>query len=104
MTANGKLIEVRGLKTYFETEAGIAKAVDGVEFDAGFFHWCEGLGYLVDGVAGGAQRLVHPYTSLVHLEQALAGEGKHEHRAGHRQADRQTDDHLHDGETAGAAT
>ena len=28
-----KLIEIKGLKTYFKTEAGIAKAVDGVSFD-----------------------------------------------------------------------
>jgi oligopeptide/dipeptide ABC transporter ATP-binding protein len=28
-----KLVEVKGLKTYFETEAGVAKAVDGVDFD-----------------------------------------------------------------------
>ncbi len=28
-----KLIEINNLKTYFETEAGIAKAVDGVSFD-----------------------------------------------------------------------
>ena len=28
-----KLIEVRGLKTYFDTEAGVAKAVDGLDFD-----------------------------------------------------------------------
>src|SRR6266566_575323 len=28
-----KLLEVRGLKTYFRTEAGIAKAVDGASFD-----------------------------------------------------------------------
>ena len=27
------LLEVRGLKTYFHTEAGTAKAVDGVDFD-----------------------------------------------------------------------
>src|SRR6266849_1313135 len=27
------LIQVRGLKTYFRTEAGMAKAVDGVDFD-----------------------------------------------------------------------
>jgi len=27
------LIQVRGLKTYFKTEAGMAKAVDGVDFD-----------------------------------------------------------------------
>lgn len=28
-----KLIEVKGLKTYFDTEAGVAKAVDGLDFD-----------------------------------------------------------------------
>jgi len=28
-----KLVEVKGLKTYFDTEAGVAKAVDGVDFD-----------------------------------------------------------------------
>jgi oligopeptide transport system ATP-binding protein len=28
-----KLIEVKGLKTYFDTEAGVAKAVDGVDFN-----------------------------------------------------------------------
>ena len=28
-----KLIEIIDLKTYFRTEAGIAKAVDGVSFD-----------------------------------------------------------------------
>src|SRR5437773_1445066 len=27
------LVQVRGLKTYFKTEAGMAKAVDGVDFD-----------------------------------------------------------------------
>ena len=27
------LLQVRGLKTYFRTEAGMAKAVDGVSFD-----------------------------------------------------------------------
>ena len=30
---NEKLIQVKDLKTYFYTEAGIAKAVDGVSFD-----------------------------------------------------------------------
>ena len=28
-----KLIEIKNLKTYFYTEAGTAKAVDGVSFD-----------------------------------------------------------------------
>ena len=32
MTAT-PLLQVRGLQTYFKTEAGIAKAVDGVSFD-----------------------------------------------------------------------
>jgi oligopeptide/dipeptide ABC transporter ATP-binding protein len=30
---NTPLVQVRGLKTYFRTEAGMAKAVDGVDFD-----------------------------------------------------------------------
>jgi len=30
--SSDRLIDVRGLKTYFKTEAGIAKAVDGVDF------------------------------------------------------------------------
>jgi oligopeptide/dipeptide ABC transporter ATP-binding protein len=30
---NDKLIQIKNLKTYFHTEAGIAKAVDGVSFD-----------------------------------------------------------------------
>src|ERR1700730_683280 len=29
---NGQLLEVRGLKTYFETEDGLVKAVDGISF------------------------------------------------------------------------
>jgi len=33
MTATEPLIQVRNLKTYFHTEAGTAKAVDGVSFD-----------------------------------------------------------------------
>ncbi|MDD3717241.1 MAG: ABC transporter ATP-binding protein [Actinomycetota bacterium] len=34
MGANGeRLLEVRGLKTYFHTQAGVVKAVDGVSFD-----------------------------------------------------------------------
>jgi oligopeptide transport system ATP-binding protein len=32
MTSNGNLLEVKGLRTYFETEDGIVKAVDGVSF------------------------------------------------------------------------
>jgi oligopeptide/dipeptide ABC transporter ATP-binding protein len=30
--SNGHMLEVRGLKTYFYTEAGVVKAVDGVDF------------------------------------------------------------------------
>ncbi len=30
-----KILEVRGLKTYFYTEDGVVKAVDGVDFDVG---------------------------------------------------------------------
>lgn len=30
---NGNILEVRGLKTYFYTEAGVVKAVDGVDFN-----------------------------------------------------------------------
>ena len=30
---NGKLIQVKNLKTYFYTEEGVVKAVDGVTFD-----------------------------------------------------------------------
>src|ERR1700730_17938133 len=30
---NGQLLEVRGLKTYFETEDGLVKAVDGISFE-----------------------------------------------------------------------
>ena len=33
MTATTPLLQVKGLKTYFHTEAGTAKAVDGVRFD-----------------------------------------------------------------------
>src|SRR5437763_854992 len=33
MTAPTPLLQVKGLRTYFHTEAGIAKAVDGVSFD-----------------------------------------------------------------------
>ena len=29
---DGNILEVRGLKTYFYTEAGVVKAVDGVDF------------------------------------------------------------------------
>ena len=32
MTSNGKLLEVRNLRTYFETEDGTVKAVDGISF------------------------------------------------------------------------
>ena len=32
-STNGKLIEVRNLKTYFETEDGTVKAVDGISFE-----------------------------------------------------------------------
>jgi oligopeptide/dipeptide ABC transporter ATP-binding protein len=32
VTATAPLVDVRGLRTYFKTEAGIAKAVDGVSF------------------------------------------------------------------------
>ncbi|MGH9969898.1 MAG: ABC transporter ATP-binding protein [Pyrinomonadaceae bacterium] len=32
-TLNGNLLEVRNLKTYFHTEEGVVKAVDGVTFD-----------------------------------------------------------------------
>ncbi|MFN2531291.1 MAG: ABC transporter ATP-binding protein [Pyrinomonadaceae bacterium] len=32
-TVNGHLLEVRDLRTYFETEDGIVKAVDGISFD-----------------------------------------------------------------------
>ncbi len=31
-TQNGNILEVRGLKTYFYTDAGVVKAVDGVDF------------------------------------------------------------------------
>ncbi len=30
---NNPLLQIKGLKTYFHTEAGTAKAVDGVSFD-----------------------------------------------------------------------
>ena len=33
MSTNGKLLEVKDLRTYFETEDGIVKAVDGITFD-----------------------------------------------------------------------
>ena len=33
MTSPTPLLQVRGLQTYFHTEAGVAKAVDGVSFD-----------------------------------------------------------------------
>ena len=32
-TTRTPLLQVKGLKTYFKTEAGFAKAVDGVSFD-----------------------------------------------------------------------
>ena len=32
-TASGPLLSIRGLRTYFDTEAGVAKAVDGVDLD-----------------------------------------------------------------------
>jgi peptide/nickel transport system ATP-binding protein len=35
VTTDTELLKVRGLKTYFHTESGIAKAVDGVDFDIG---------------------------------------------------------------------
>ena len=38
-----KLIEIKNLKTYFYTEGGTAKAVDGVSFD---IYKCEVLGIL----------------------------------------------------------
>ena len=34
-TINDKILEVNGLKTYFYTEDGVVKAVDGVDFDVG---------------------------------------------------------------------
>src|SRR5437870_1634523 len=33
VAANQPLLEIRGLRTYFHTQAGIAKAVDGVDLD-----------------------------------------------------------------------
>jgi len=33
LTSPTPLLQVRGLQTYFHTEAGVAKAVDGVSFD-----------------------------------------------------------------------
>jgi len=35
MSSNGKLLSVRNLRTYFETEDGLVKAVDGIEFELG---------------------------------------------------------------------
>ena len=35
MNTNGKLLDVRELRTYFETEDGVVKAVDGVSFQLG---------------------------------------------------------------------
>src|ERR1044072_2573432 len=32
-TSEAPLLEIRGLRTYFYTEAGVAKAVDGVDLD-----------------------------------------------------------------------
>ena len=32
-TATAPLLSIRGLRTYFDTEAGVAKAVDGVSFE-----------------------------------------------------------------------
>src|SRR5437867_12684741 len=32
-SANGNLLEVKDLRTYFETEDGVVKAVDGVSFE-----------------------------------------------------------------------
>jgi peptide/nickel transport system ATP-binding protein len=33
MATNNPLLQIKGLRTYFHTEAGVAKAVDGVSFD-----------------------------------------------------------------------
>ncbi|MCA1626657.1 MAG: ATP-binding cassette domain-containing protein, partial [Acidobacteria bacterium] len=33
MSSNGTLLLVRDLRTYFETEDGVVKAVDGISFD-----------------------------------------------------------------------
>src|SRR4051794_39755710 len=33
MTTNGKILSVEGLKTYFMTEDGVVKAVDGISFE-----------------------------------------------------------------------
>src|SRR6266567_840766 len=32
-SANGKLLTVKNLRTYFETEDGVVKAVDGIDFE-----------------------------------------------------------------------
>ena len=44
-----KLIEIKDLKTYFYTEAGVAKAVDGVSFD---IYKGEVLGIVGEGAYG----------------------------------------------------
>jgi len=46
---NTPLVEVRGLKTCFKTEAGVAKAVDGVDFD---IHAGEVLGLVGESGSG----------------------------------------------------
>ncbi|MEA2174700.1 MAG: peptide/nickel transport system ATP-binding protein, partial [Blastocatellia bacterium] len=33
MSSNGNLLIVRDLRTYFQTEDGVVKAVDGVDFE-----------------------------------------------------------------------